>query len=100
MAGVGARAPVQLLHELAHVRGRDILLNAVLAGLRCLYWFHPLAPLAFARDGEALTVTLDRPYLDGETFARSVRHRLRDHDVRFDVIAVEGVALTHYEAAF
>jgi putative endonuclease len=27
-------------------------------------------------------------------------HGQRDHDVRFDVIAVEGVALTHHEAAF
>ncbi len=38
-----------LLHELHHLRGPDVLLNGVLAGLRCFYWFHPLVHLAIAR---------------------------------------------------
>ena len=38
-----------LLHELHHLRGPDVLLNGVLAGLGCLYWFHPLVRVAIAR---------------------------------------------------
>lgn len=38
-----------LLHELAHLRRHDVLWNAVLGVLQCLWWFHPLVHVAFAR---------------------------------------------------
>jgi len=65
-----------ILHELAHVRRGDVALNALLALLRCVYWFHPLVHLAVARlqaaqesvrDWEALAIrkaTSPRCYAD------------------------------------
>jgi beta-lactamase regulating signal transducer with metallopeptidase domain/protocatechuate 3,4-dioxygenase beta subunit len=38
-----------LLHELAHVRRADILVNWLTAGLQCLHWFNPMVWLAFHR---------------------------------------------------
>jgi len=38
-----------LLHELAHVRRRDLLTNAVVQVARAVYWFHPLVRLASRR---------------------------------------------------
>lgn len=50
-----------LLHELAHVRHRDALVNGVLVILRAAFWFHPLVHVALRRLHEA-------------------REELRDHD--------------------
>ena len=38
-----------LLHELAHVRRRDVWLSAACAVVQILYWFHPLVWLANSR---------------------------------------------------
>ncbi len=38
-----------LLHELAHVRRGDLLVNALLTALQILHWFNPLLWLAFRR---------------------------------------------------
>jgi beta-lactamase regulating signal transducer with metallopeptidase domain len=38
-----------LLHEISHLKRRDIALNYVLAILQALHWFNPLVWLAFAR---------------------------------------------------
>lgn len=38
-----------LLHELAHIRCRDIAINWVLALLHSMHWFNPVVWLAFAR---------------------------------------------------
>jgi len=35
-----------LLHELLHVRRRDLAAQAVAQAACCLYWFHPLAWIA------------------------------------------------------
>jgi beta-lactamase regulating signal transducer with metallopeptidase domain len=38
-----------LLHELAHIRCRDIAINWLLAALQSVHWFNPLLWFAFAR---------------------------------------------------
>src|SRR6185312_2288701 len=38
-----------LLHELAHIRCRDIAINRVLAALHSMHWFNPVVWLAFTR---------------------------------------------------
>lgn len=38
-----------LLHELAHHRHADVVLNAAIALFSCVWWFHPLVGIAFAR---------------------------------------------------
>ncbi|KAA3611524.1 MAG: hypothetical protein DWQ01_05380 [Planctomycetota bacterium] len=38
-----------LLHELAHVRGRDVALNLLLVMVQALHWFNPLLWFAFSR---------------------------------------------------
>jgi TonB family protein len=43
------RIQAVLLHELAHVRRRDWLVQMGAEGLRCLYWFNPLMWVACAR---------------------------------------------------
>jgi beta-lactamase regulating signal transducer with metallopeptidase domain/multidrug efflux pump subunit AcrA (membrane-fusion protein) len=40
---------LMLLHELAHVRGRDVLANWVLSALAAVHWFNPLIVLALGR---------------------------------------------------
>jgi bla regulator protein BlaR1 len=37
---------LMLAHELSHVRHGDLHANALVAALRCLFWFNPLVPLA------------------------------------------------------
>jgi len=38
-----------LQHERLHVRRGDLMANALAALLRCLFWFHPLLPMALRR---------------------------------------------------
>jgi TonB family protein len=44
-----ARLRAVLLHESMHHRRRDLLTQAIAQAAGCLYWFHPLAWLALAR---------------------------------------------------
>src|SRR5690606_15857979 len=45
---VGERELI-LAHERIHLARRDVLGNALLAALRCVYWFNPLAWIAASR---------------------------------------------------
>ncbi len=36
-----------LLHELSHIRHKDLITNYLFCGVQALYWFHPLVWLAF-----------------------------------------------------
>lgn len=36
-----------LLHELSHIRHKDLITNYMICGVQALYWFHPLVWLAF-----------------------------------------------------
>ncbi|MBN8799609.1 MAG: TonB family protein, partial [Stenotrophomonas nitritireducens] len=38
-----------LMHERVHLHRGDIVVNALLAAMQCLYWFNPLVPLALRR---------------------------------------------------
>lgn len=62
------------LHELAHLRHGDVLLNWVLTGLNCLHWFNPFVRLAISR-------------------LRSSQEWVRDHDA---LAAAPVVAPHHY----
>jgi len=44
-----ARLDAVLLHEMIHVRRRDVLAQAVAQAACCLYWFHPVAWMALRR---------------------------------------------------
>lgn len=69
-----------LLHELAHVKRRDIAVNWVLAALQALHWFNPLIWFAFHRlriDRELACDALALDHLgDGEN--RAYGHTIVD----------------------
>lgn len=48
-----------LLHELAHLKRRDVLANWVVTIARALHWFNPLVHLAAARLGEERELACD-----------------------------------------
>lgn len=52
-----------LAHECAHVRRGDLVLAPLLAVLRAVWWFHPLARLAAARLADALEEARDQDAL-------------------------------------
>lgn len=52
------------LHELAHLRGRDVPLNVLLALLRACWWFHPFARLALTEFSRAQESVRDFQALD------------------------------------
>jgi len=61
-----------LLHERVHQRRGDLLVNALLAALRCLYWFNPVLLLAVRRCREDQELSCDeRVIAQGEGARRS-----------------------------
>ncbi len=48
-----------VLHELAHVRRYDVLVNWVVTAAQVLHWFNPLVPLAAARLSEERELACD-----------------------------------------
>jgi beta-lactamase regulating signal transducer with metallopeptidase domain len=52
------------LHELAHLRRRDLLVNWVMTGLQILHWFNPLVWLGFARWRADREIACDAAALD------------------------------------
>ncbi len=54
-----------LLHELAHVRRGDLLINWIVLGVQCLHWFNPLVWLAGRRFLADREVLCDRAALRG-----------------------------------
>ncbi|MCL5096956.1 MAG: M56 family metallopeptidase [Candidatus Omnitrophica bacterium] len=38
-----------LMHELAHIRRRDVVVNWLMAGMQALHWFNPIIAFAFSR---------------------------------------------------
>ena len=59
-----------LLHERTHLRRGDVLVNALLAALQCIYWFNPLLPLALRRCREDQEFSCDERVLAGGEGAR------------------------------
>lgn len=55
-----------LLHELAHLRHRDALADAVLAALRAAFWFHPFVHVAMRRLHEAREELRDHEALSAQ----------------------------------
>ena len=68
-----ARLRAVLLHESMHHRRRDLLTQAIAQAACCLYWCHPLAWLALARQ----RVERERACDDAVLAARRARPRLR-----------------------
>ena len=52
-----------LMHELAHQRHHDVLMNWVLALVRVVHWYHPLLPLACRRLRESQELWRDEQAL-------------------------------------
>lgn len=52
------------LHELAHLRRRDVLVNWVITTIQIVYWFHPLVWLATVRIREERELACDELALD------------------------------------
>jgi len=48
-----------ILHELAHLRRNDILVNWLLTAIRAIYWFNPFARFAIARAEEERELACD-----------------------------------------
>lgn len=59
-----------LLHEQVHLRRGDIVVNALLAAMQCLYWFNPLLPLASRRCREDQEFSCDERVIAGSGGAR------------------------------
>ncbi len=51
------------LHELIHFKRRDILVNWLVALLRCLYWYNPLIHYAFYKMREDCEISCDESVL-------------------------------------
>ena len=71
-----------LLHELAHVRRRDLWVNWIQAVLQAIYWFHPLVWLANLRLRQEREMIVDDMVLthlqgDAETYGTSLLNVLR-----------------------
>ena len=60
-----------LLHERVHLRRGDIVVNALLAAMQCLYWFNPLVPLAVRRCREDQEFSCDERVIAGGGARRS-----------------------------
>lgn len=56
---------VVFLHELAHLRRGDLLVNALLTGLQILHWFNPVLWWAFARLRQDRELATDALVLSG-----------------------------------
>jgi beta-lactamase regulating signal transducer with metallopeptidase domain/thiol-disulfide isomerase/thioredoxin/uncharacterized GH25 family protein len=72
----GTELPSILAHELAHLRGRDLFWNNLLACLATLLWFHPLAwrmRLAHADACDEVSDAVAADYLgDGASYGRTL----------------------------
>ena len=71
-----------LLHELAHVRRRDLWVNWIQVILQALYWFHPfvwLANMRLRREREMIVDDLVLAHLEGghETYGTSLLNILK-----------------------
>lgn len=72
------------LHELAHVRRKDILVHWLMTGLQILHWFNPLIWLGFARwrsDREAACDALAIETVGGNRnreYGQTILHLLED----------------------
>ena len=60
-----ARLEYVILHELSHLRRGDGLVNALLLGLRAVYWFNPLVWLLFKFVREDMELANDAAVLRG-----------------------------------
>lgn len=66
------------LHELMHLKRLDILLNWVMAAVRCVYWFNPVIWYAFLRMKEDCEYACDEGVLE---ILEPVEYKLYGHTI-------------------
>ncbi|UCC69004.1 MAG: hypothetical protein JSV79_03535 [Armatimonadota bacterium] len=72
-----------LVHELAHIRRRDLAVQAIARATRALWWWHPLSWIA----AKELSVTAEEACDDWAVSLTEVPQRYADHIVRWSEAA-------------
>jgi TonB family protein len=89
-----------LLHELAHVRRRDLRANAVATLTTVLFWFHPLVWMLAARLHREQELACDDAVLSQGVIARSYAEMLVESARRMSGDILFGCAMTGRAGAF
>lgn len=89
-----------LLHELAHVRRRDLCANAVATLATVLFWFHPLVWMLSARFHREQELACDDAVLSQGVIAHSYAEMLVESARRMPGDVLFGCAMTGKAGAF
>ncbi len=73
-----------LMHELAHYKGKDLIINVILNILRTIYWFNPFLYIIFKRIRQDIELKADANVLkhlqpeENKEYAMTIINSLRD----------------------
>lgn len=85
------------LHELAHLKRRDLPLNWIVTGLQIVHWFNPLLWLGFARWRSDREIACDALALEAagadqnQNYGRTILHLLERNGPRFAGSGMVGI---------